>query len=180
MGEPGGLSRGRVLPSIPQGKEAKLPRKPKGCGRGTWLWWHSSARLSLCLQGGQPGVFWGSSGAFADFARLRMEIAPPAVGQSSFSNKRSLLRQHCVGRRGTFAPRCDPGAIPDSTPQTHRGPTLVPAWAVETFLVSTGFGANPQAGNLFWVVKLCTCLTAFLRCSVSKVLRKRKTAPPNK
>lgn len=50
----------------------------------------------------------------------------------------------------------------------------------KTFLVSTGFGAKPQAGNLFWSVKLCTFLPACLGCSVLQMLRKQKTAPKNK
>ena len=49
--------------------------------------------------------------------------------------------------------------------------------AGKTFLVSTGFGAKPQAGNLFWSVELRASLPARLGCSVLEMLRKQKTVP---
>lgn len=66
---------------------------------------------------------------------------------------------------------------------THHKPAEPPrarSGGGKTFLVSTGFGAKPQAGSLFWVVELCTSLPACLGCSVLKMLRKQKTAPKNK
>lgn len=76
---------------------------------------------------------------------------------------------------------------PELLQLTHHKPAELP-WARagarsgggKTFLVSTGFGAKPQAGSLFWAVKLCTSLPACLGCSVLEMLRKQKTAPKNK
>lgn len=47
-----------MLLSILKGMEVMLLWKCQGCGWDTWLWWHGSACLSLCLQGLEPGVFW--------------------------------------------------------------------------------------------------------------------------